>query len=303
MNAAAEERARRTGGKWRHQHAQFQDACKAGRGDETVDTRQASPARRAPDGMVPCPHCGRRFDSAVAERHIPICANVKNKPKAPPSPGRAPSPSPARDASPARGGSRSNRDSPANSPRPSARQQQLAPPGSSARGSSSHGRLPSLPPGGGAAKRERPGGSPPGGAGAQAARSLRSSGSSSRLPAVESMNSSQSSFNDPALTIRDGTSGQEADRTLLKPSGSPADTTDGSNPGSGRRHPQKSGSNSAPGSNSQTRLGLRRTAMMFRLLSHVPRPALERELLDAGVEVTDDMDEDMMIEAIMEKLG
>lgn len=31
---------------------------------------------------VPCPHCGRKFNEAAAERHIPKCVNIKhNKPK------------------------------------------------------------------------------------------------------------------------------------------------------------------------------------------------------------------------------
>lgn len=34
-----------------------------------------------PEGNVPCPHCGRKFEKNAAQRHIPICANVANKPK------------------------------------------------------------------------------------------------------------------------------------------------------------------------------------------------------------------------------
>ncbi|CAG0881966.1 unnamed protein product [Cyprideis torosa] len=30
---------------------------------------------------TPCPHCGRKFDEAVAERHIPKCANIKSNKK------------------------------------------------------------------------------------------------------------------------------------------------------------------------------------------------------------------------------
>ena len=32
-----------------------------------------------------CPHCGRSFLTNVAERHIPHCANTKNRPKPPPT--------------------------------------------------------------------------------------------------------------------------------------------------------------------------------------------------------------------------
>lgn len=27
---------------------------------------------------VPCPHCGRRFNEAAADRHIPKCKNIKS---------------------------------------------------------------------------------------------------------------------------------------------------------------------------------------------------------------------------------
>lgn len=31
---------------------------------------------------IPCPHCGRKFNEAAADRHIPKCANIRhNKPK------------------------------------------------------------------------------------------------------------------------------------------------------------------------------------------------------------------------------
>ena len=33
------------------------------------------------DDRVPCPHCGRRFSGAAAERHIPKCNSINAKPK------------------------------------------------------------------------------------------------------------------------------------------------------------------------------------------------------------------------------
>ena len=31
---------------------------------------------------IPCPHCGRKFNDAAAQRHIPKCVNIRhNKPK------------------------------------------------------------------------------------------------------------------------------------------------------------------------------------------------------------------------------
>ena len=37
-------------------------------------------APSAPDSsLVPCPHCGRRFNENAAERHIPKCNDIKAK--------------------------------------------------------------------------------------------------------------------------------------------------------------------------------------------------------------------------------
>ena len=33
------------------------------------------------DGLVPCPHCNRRFNQKAAERHIPKCKDIKAKPR------------------------------------------------------------------------------------------------------------------------------------------------------------------------------------------------------------------------------
>jgi hypothetical protein len=34
---------------------------------------------------IQCPHCGRNYAPGPAERHIPKCVNIQNKPKPPPS--------------------------------------------------------------------------------------------------------------------------------------------------------------------------------------------------------------------------
>ena len=41
------------------------------------------PASVNPD-YVQCPHCGRNYAPSVAERHIPKCVNIQNKPRPPP---------------------------------------------------------------------------------------------------------------------------------------------------------------------------------------------------------------------------
>ncbi|CAF0872326.1 unnamed protein product [Rotaria sp. Silwood1] len=41
------------------------------------------PASMNPD-YIQCPHCGRNYAPAVAERHIPKCVNIQNKPRPPP---------------------------------------------------------------------------------------------------------------------------------------------------------------------------------------------------------------------------
>ena len=33
------------------------------------------------DDLIPCPNCGRRFNEKAADRHLPICKNIKAKPK------------------------------------------------------------------------------------------------------------------------------------------------------------------------------------------------------------------------------
>jgi hypothetical protein len=69
--------------KWARESAALRDALAAARrsgsgenGGETV-----SAPDDANDGRVECPHCSRRFNAAVAERHIPKCQELKTKPR------------------------------------------------------------------------------------------------------------------------------------------------------------------------------------------------------------------------------
>lgn len=49
-------------------------------GRSLADLPPPKPTNEALDDRIPCPHCGRKFAQQAAERHIPNCANTKNKP-------------------------------------------------------------------------------------------------------------------------------------------------------------------------------------------------------------------------------
>eukprot|EP00906_Rhabdomonas_costata_P029733 RCo041997 len=75
---------------WRAKHQELQQAMQAARtvgkvlkegGD--LSALPPPPPAANPD-YVPCPHCGRRFNAAAAERHIPKCKDTVNRPKPPP---------------------------------------------------------------------------------------------------------------------------------------------------------------------------------------------------------------------------
>jgi len=76
--------------KWREERAKLQAAIQAGKQiskaiADGVDIRSLPPppVDNTPDDRVPCPHCGRKFNETVAERHIPHCKNTKNRPAGP----------------------------------------------------------------------------------------------------------------------------------------------------------------------------------------------------------------------------
>lgn len=69
---------------WKQQSLAFREAMKAARAVKIAQETGAPlpPVMpSAPDpSLVPCPHCGRRFNQKAAERHIPQCQNIKAKP-------------------------------------------------------------------------------------------------------------------------------------------------------------------------------------------------------------------------------
>ena len=70
--------------KWKQDSIAFREAMKAAR-DVTKAIASGAPLPppviSAPDpSLIPCPHCGRRFNAKAAERHIPQCVNIRAKP-------------------------------------------------------------------------------------------------------------------------------------------------------------------------------------------------------------------------------
>ncbi|KAJ1533365.1 Zinc finger C2HC domain-containing protein 1C [Cladochytrium tenue] len=74
---------------WRAKHENFIRMVRANR-----DAGAAAAAGGPPPPFVPsdpdpdyvlCDHCGRRFSPVAADRHIPICANTKNRPRPAPA--------------------------------------------------------------------------------------------------------------------------------------------------------------------------------------------------------------------------
>lgn len=72
---------------WRAKHEELVHAARCARGGAPARGALSS-SRSAPDHRTECPHCKRRFGQVQAERHIPKCAGVVNKPR--PPPGRSP---------------------------------------------------------------------------------------------------------------------------------------------------------------------------------------------------------------------
>lgn len=70
--------------KWKEQSKQFREAMKMARlAKKAEETGGPMPEFKpsAPDpSLIRCQHCGRSFNERAAERHIPLCSNIKAKP-------------------------------------------------------------------------------------------------------------------------------------------------------------------------------------------------------------------------------
>ena len=64
---------------WKAQHEAFQNALKSA---AAIKNGEPPPADlvEVEDTRTPCPHCGRKFEKMVAERHIPSCAKAIKRP-------------------------------------------------------------------------------------------------------------------------------------------------------------------------------------------------------------------------------
>ena len=84
--ARASSKSSNKAGKWKRQSEQLRQAMMANKEYALAkkEGRPPPPVSSVPSvdpDLVPCPHCGRSFNEAAAERHIPRCQNIKAKPK------------------------------------------------------------------------------------------------------------------------------------------------------------------------------------------------------------------------------
>lgn len=281
---------------WRYQHSQFVEACRAGRGEEEDEpaqqlaSRSSSRPRQHNDGKIPCPHCERRFDPTAAERHIPICAKVQNKPRAPPSaspsrtsPGQGHPPRPPSSSGLSPPSARRTKAA-SSSPKPRSRDRSEPPVELPALNSTMRTTAQSNSSSGSSR------GFTSGGTGMQAARSLKRLDSTSRLPGVDktSRNASNDSRGSRGASPsrkqseRIVTHSEEMDQTIL-----PDDDADGMQ---SQLEVQ------------QDRLDAQRSAMMLRLLRQVPPETVKQELTDMGVSCAD-LDKEAMVQAMVKQLA
>jgi len=58
---------------WKQQSEAFRASMKVARGETLSKDEQVAIVKNQQDSLVPCHHCGRRFNDKAAERHIPFC--------------------------------------------------------------------------------------------------------------------------------------------------------------------------------------------------------------------------------------
>ena len=72
-------------GKWKAQSNQLREAMANMRAISKAEKEGKPLPPAMPSGpdmsLIPCPHCGRRFNQKAADRHIPKCQSIKAKPK------------------------------------------------------------------------------------------------------------------------------------------------------------------------------------------------------------------------------
>ncbi|CAE8656346.1 unnamed protein product, partial [Polarella glacialis] len=262
-------------GKWRRDHEDFVNACRAGRGEDVPSPVRTSNGYN--NGKVNCPHCDRQFDKTAADRHIPICANVRNRPKPPPSPGLS--------APPPRVGNGGNDATllVPNAPRQRRGGPLGGPSASPSRGSheSSVPELPSMD---------------------RTDRTMRSGSPGSSRASNASMNSSASAGFGNGNGLRAARSLKQLNSTDKLPG---LDTPPRA-PGARGATPNRQRGSSQPAeengrSRMQAQLGAQRSALMHRLLRQVPLEALRQELSDAGV-TSDGLDKEACVKAMVQQL-
>jgi hypothetical protein len=83
--SSASASAAATPSKWKQQSDAFREAMRASRDfSRALETGAPLPpaVATAPDpSLIPCPHCGRRFNEKAGARHIPVCNSIQAKPK------------------------------------------------------------------------------------------------------------------------------------------------------------------------------------------------------------------------------
>jgi len=76
---------------WKQQSEAFRASMKVARGEKLSKDEQVAITKNQQDSLVPCDHCGRKFNEKAAERHIPFCQSkqkmeaLKKGPKAKPT--------------------------------------------------------------------------------------------------------------------------------------------------------------------------------------------------------------------------